>query len=449
MDCEDLQDQWARHKVLNITDLQVFPRWRSSRFPSWTSWVRIPSPALESIPWLMPVTLLFSLVPVVVLQAGAGGESEARRVSALIRQLGHEKFAVREAASKELETIGEAAWQPLVKAARGAPDLETRRRAERLAHRIAKRLFVEVRHFGGPVAGYWLNRVAFTRDGRRAIATGGAVIAYDLESGREIYRVLELQYARPGLALSRDGRYFLTSHQHDPIMRLGDITSGKEVRQFVGHTAGVQGVALSPDGSLAVSGSDDGTMRLWDVKTGKELHVFKGAPGQVYRVAFAPEGKHILSAHGGQGSNNLIRLWDAEQQTERRRFEGHRGNVTALVFHPDGGSFLSSSQDGSVRMWDNKSGRELHRLEHRGGVNDVAVSPDGRRALSAGFGDRMVRLWDLTDGGELHRFEGHQGAVLGVAFSPEGRQALSCDSQYTIRLWRLPGPETRRAGTPP
>jgi hypothetical protein len=55
---------------------------------------------------------------------------------------------------------------------------------------------------------------------------------------------------------------------------------------------------------------------------------------------------------------------------------------------------------------------------------------------------------DTTEGGELHHFEGHQGAVLGVAFSPDGRQALSCDSQYTVRQWRLPEPEARAEAPP-
>jgi hypothetical protein len=36
----------------------------------------------------------------------------------------------------------------------------------------------------GPRRGYWLNRVAFTRDGKQAIAAGGAVIRYDLDGVR-------------------------------------------------------------------------------------------------------------------------------------------------------------------------------------------------------------------------------------------------------------------------
>jgi hypothetical protein len=359
----------------------------------------------------------------------------------LIKQLGSARYRDREDAGKRLDAIGGPAWYPLCKAAARSPDLEIRRRAEKLVQAIGRRLFVEVRRFGGQVPGYWLNRVAFTPDGRHAVATGGGLILYDLKTGKEIYRVLELQFARSGLALSRDGRYFLTGHQGDQLVRLGEVQSGKEVRAFMGHAGGVWGVALSPDGARAASGGDDATVHLWDVQTGKERHACKAGPGRVRCVDYAPDGRHVLSGHDGAGSDNLVRLWDAEAGKELRRFAGHTGGVNGVAFLPDGRSFLSASLDGTVRQWDVKTGKELRRMEHRGGAYGVAVSPDGRRALSAGWGDRAVRLWDLTDGGPLFAFEGHQAPVLGVAFSGDGRQALSCDANYTIRLWRLPEPD--------
>jgi WD40 repeat protein len=80
------------------------------------------------------------------------------------------------------------------------------------------------------------------------------VIVYDLQSGKELHRTMEVQFARLGLALSKDGRFFLTGHQNENVVRLDELQTGKEIQTFKGHAAGVPGVALSPDGTWAVTG---------------------------------------------------------------------------------------------------------------------------------------------------------------------------------------------------
>jgi hypothetical protein len=290
--------------------------------------------------------------------------------------------------------------------------------------------------FGGP--GYWVNRVVFVGDGRHGIAAGGGVILFDLRTGKELNRSHELAYARLGLAISPDGRYFLTGHQNDKNVRLGDVLTGKEVRALEGHTEAVDGVAFSPDGLQAVSGSRDKTLRLWDVKSGKELRQFEDIADMVRCVAFSPKGDRVLSGHSGEGSKFWVRLWDVKTGKEVSHFEGHSNDVTAVAFLPDAKTVLSSSMDGTIRLWDVKSGKELRKMEHEGAVNYAAVSADGRRAVSCGFDDKTVRLWDLATGKELQKFEGHDTRVLGVALSPDGRLAMSSDANYTVRIWRLP-----------
>src|ERR1043166_2910287 len=65
-------------------------------------------------------------------------ERMADRVARLVKQLGHENFAKREAASKELDAIGEPTLNALRKAA-SSDDAEVRRRAEQLVASITLR----------------------------------------------------------------------------------------------------------------------------------------------------------------------------------------------------------------------------------------------------------------------------------------------------------------------
>jgi hypothetical protein len=73
------------------------------------------------------------------LRGNSGKAAKSDRVAALIKQLGDKAFAKREAASKELEDIGEPALAGLRKAATSSDDPEIRRRAERIIQTIATR----------------------------------------------------------------------------------------------------------------------------------------------------------------------------------------------------------------------------------------------------------------------------------------------------------------------
>jgi WD40 repeat protein len=44
------------------------------------------------------------------------------------------------------------------------------------------------------------------------------------------------------------------------------VETGKQLRRFNGHAGRVNSVAISKNGSRALSGSDDRTVRLWDLE---------------------------------------------------------------------------------------------------------------------------------------------------------------------------------------
>lgn len=388
---------------------------------------------------LVLIAALGALLTTHTASAGpAEGKPDAATITKWIEQLGDDDFDKREEASQKLEAAGEEALPALRDAAESHRDAEVRARAKKIAGAIDLALWPELASFFGGNPSYWWNRVAFTADGKQAVVTGGGVSLYDLDGGKPVYSgLMELQFARRGLCLSRDGSLLLTGHQNDHVVCLADVKTGKEVQTFTGHTAGVWATALSSDDALAASGGNDKTIRIWDVKSGKELRRCEGVTDVTRCLAFAPKGNRLASGQGGDGGSFLVRLWDAETGKELRSFKGHAAAVSGIAFLPDGKTLVSSGMDGTIRLWDAETGKELRQMKHDGAVYDVAVSPDGKRALSAGYDDKTVRLWDLTTGREIHRFTGHTTRVLGVAISPDGKRGLSCDAGMTVRLWQL------------
>ena len=216
------------------------------------------------------------------------------------------------------------------------------------------------------------------------------------------------------------------------------VTDGQNwqvLRTLRGHTSGVNSVAFSPDGKLALSASGrfgDG-FRLWDLATGQTLKTVTGEVLQVTSVAFSPDGKLALSG----SYDGILRLWDLATGHTLMTLKGHTGGVRRVAFSALGSRALSASEDRTLRLWDLATGQTLLTLTgHTDGVKSVAFSPDGKRALS-GSDDWTLRLWDLSTGQALKILTGHTGEILSVAFSPDGTQALSGSDDNTLRVWDL------------
>ena len=77
-----------------------------------------------------------------------------------------------------------------------------------------------------------------------------------------------------GVALSGDGR-LLASGSQDGTVKLWEAPRGRLRATLQGHSGGVEGVALSADGGLLASGGFDGTVRLWEASSGACLRVLR------------------------------------------------------------------------------------------------------------------------------------------------------------------------------
>ncbi len=320
-----------------------------------------------------------------------------------------------------------------------------------------------------------INSVAFSPDGKYALSAGRGISLWDISAGTKVRtwgqpnktdKQANGQDSDPdgdkklteglkkyfdeiigsfgdedkinSIAFSPDGKHALSGGA-DNTLKLWDISDGKEIRTFKGHSGaapfcdGVLSVAFSPDGKYALSGAWDSTVKLWDIRSGKEIRTLKGHTNRVATVAFSPDGKQVLSG----GWDNALKIWDLNSGMEIRNYKGLSARVLSAVFSQDGNYLLSGSIDKTSKLWEINSGNEVRTFSgHSADINSAAVSFDGKYILS-GSDDNDLNLWDIGSGRKIQAFKGHSQKVNSVALSPDGNYALSGSEDKTLKLWEL------------
>ncbi|MEQ9065523.1 MAG: serine/threonine protein kinase, partial [Gimesia chilikensis] len=211
--------------------------------------------------------------------------------------------------------------------------------------------------------------------------------------------------------------------------------------------APVDSLALSQDNTQYVTGSRDGFARLWDRATGQILATFDHKNHPVLAAAISPDGK--ILATGSEDPNGYIKLWDLETHLPiARKFEdpsqsapfdrGHTEGILSISFSKDGERLLTSSYDKTARLWDVDSGQQIRRFwGHNWWVWDANFSTDERRIVTASQ-DGTAVIWSVETGEKGAPFTGHQGPIYSAHFSPDPQSTHVVTSGYDRRvlLWK-------------
>ncbi len=250
----------------------------------------------------------------------------------------------------------------------------------------------------------------------------------------------------------------------------------QRVQTLSGHTATINDIAFSPDGTQLASASDDITTRLSDVATGETEWTLEGQLTQVRSVAFSPDGNTVLTT----GFTGTAFLWDVRSRTRGRSIEALAAfndgvfspdgeaialaigdgsvrlyaldtldvvqtltapdtlQITAIAYHHDGDSIAGGTgfPSDSVLVWDIDSGEVVSEwTAHTSTVYGVAYSPDGARLASVG-GDGQLIVWDVESGEAIFTVEAaHGGGAFDVAYSPDGVVLATVGFDGALRLW--------------
>ena len=118
------------------------------------------------------------------------------------------------------------------------------------------------------------------------------------------------------------------------------LVGGAAQAQLRGHGGPVRALAISADGSRAVSGSFDTSAIRWSLKRNVAMQVMRFHDDAVNAVAYLKDGR---IATGGADAH--IAIWTPGKPHPDKVLNGHTGPIAALAVSPDGKLLASASWD--------------------------------------------------------------------------------------------------------
>jgi len=249
--------------------------------------------------------------------------------------------------------------------------------------------------------------------------------------------------------------------QHAPHLRSGQRVlveaelQGPQALALIGHTAPVNHLAMSPDGKLLASASDDGSVLLWSWPAGNRLATLNH-PAAVHavdlvRLGDGNQAKYLIVTGG---EDRLVRVWTYSAGAKAKgpfvELAGHEGSIRSVCVSADGKSCVTGGEDRRLGRWLLGEARdqatEVHsaprwihtmgawkKTAHQGTITSVHLNSDGI-VVSTGS-DNVQKVWQTGPGDSklLKVHHGRTGDVPRLSVSPDGTR-LFLDHGDELRI---------------
>ncbi len=263
----------------------------------------------------------------------------------------------------------------------------------------------------------------------------GAVRVWDISQQKPLANLVGHTGEVFDLALAPDESVVVTGGE-DGVARAFDATSG-EVRATLDRKdqdTAVNAVAFGPASDKVYLGTESSWSVLEWTLPGQDTREFVGHSAAVLAVAVSPDGTRVASG----SRDHTVRLWSVESTVSTARFD-FGAEVLTVAFSPDGSRLYAGGRGAAVKVFDVAGGTMVAGGDVQGSyVTDIVVSPDGSLLYVSGDkGVRAVSAADLSPaetpaGGAFH---GPKGAVFSLALSKDGSWLFGGDAENAVWLW--------------
>lgn len=280
--------------------------------------------------------------------------------------------------------------------------------------------------------------------------------------------------------ISEDGKNILSTHNFPSNTSVflwneqGSTLDGDRVNRERNSIRSSAHIAISPDGSIIASISQDGNVQLWRNNKGQLTESFSlEQQHPIKKIAFSTKEQGIISINScgeihlwslsgklirelfqipknaidsvnlswdGQNivsvsDNKFVRLWNAQGNSVGKEFQLPDNTLSStIIISSDIPLVASVTQTGVLQFWDAQGNLLGQSSEHKDGIRAIAFSPDGKKV--AGGVSEIIKIWDLK-GNSLEPGFRHQGIVTSISFSPDGQTLFSGARERIARVWDL------------
>ncbi len=240
---------------------------------------------------------------------------------------------------------------------------------------------------------------------------------------------------------------------------------------LLGHSAPVNGIEISPDGSKLISCSKDQSIRLWDIDKATQINAITNLPSSIKKIVLNTEGTkfyatgysavfcydflkfkkiksykvHTAFVESISISNSLIAttswrdnsvmIWKSNFKKQTLVKETVWADCN--LFTSDGKILVTGDHENLIKLWDVYTGELITKLAgHTDWVYSLKLSADNNFLYSGGF-DGTVRIWDLKTQKNTTTLKEHKDGIVTIDLSKDGKYLASAGMDKSIIVWDL------------
>jgi WD40 repeat protein len=307
-------------------------------------------------------------------------------------------------------------------------------------------------------SGWPIRDAAFSPDGRRIVTASndGYARLWDTADQRQMGVKFGYGDEMTGAMFDGEGRILTSDNSGETV--IWDITKGTPQYQSKIQEPGADipnAAAVSPDGTVVVTGGTDGTAREWEISSDTQVLAFGGHSAPIQAVAFS--GSQVLTA----SLDGTAKVWDAAPIEQRELLPGPDSVLITASFSPTNADMVATaSRDGALQVWNTQ-----HRTSAAGqaepassGIASAEFSHNGKLLVTAGYRSEQAKIYSV---GNLHRPVGvldaaknpmcrnpsstTSASMYSATFNSSGTQVVTADANGVACVWDVSNDQPVRA----